>query len=469
MSAEPALNLINREWAIRAKSQLRVQAITTEPIAPLLIKLTLPMLLAIISMMLLGLVDSYFVSLLGTRELAAVSFTLPVTFTVISTGLGIGMSLGALVSRLIGAGEHACAARLITDSLIFTLCAALVLMFIGFTFIEPLFQLLGASAEVMPDIKDYMWLWLPGAPFFMLILVTNNAFRAIGNVKASAWLSILMAVSNAIFDPLLIFGAGPIPALGVAGAALATLLSVILTWAISFLTLWRKEHLFEFNWPGLSRLLANWGKLLSIAVPAIGSNIMTPIAAAVLTAIIARSGAEAVAGFGVGSRVESVALILVFALSSVLPMFIGQNIGAGKPQRAYRALLMGLRFSLIFQAVVYLILLLSSQLIAEAFSSDERVIEVIRAFLMILPLTYGAHGVVILVMVSLNVLKRPKLALLTTLVRLLVLYVPLAFVGFQLADVTGMFVGAGLANIIAALVAYALLRSVARQQGLLRG
>jgi len=423
------------------------------------------MLLAIISMMLLGVVDSYFVSLLGTQELAAVSFTLPVTFTVLSAGLGIGMSLGALVSRLIGAGDHARAARLITDTQIFTLCFALLLASFVFWLTEPLFLLLGATDNVMPDIKGYMHYWLLGAPFLMLILVTNNAFRAIGNVKVSAWLSTLMAASNAVLDPLLIFGYGPFPEMGVEGAALATVLAVVFTWMISFLTLWRKEKLLLLNWPGLLNLWANWRKLLTIAVPAVGSNIMTPCAAAILTAIVAQSGAEAVAGFGVGSRVESVALILVLALSSVLPMFIGQNIGAGKPERAYSALMICLRFSLVFQAFVYLLLLLTSDAIAATFSNDEQVKQVIRTFLMIMPLTYGAHGVVILVMVSLNVLRRPRLALLTTLVRLLVLYVPLAFIGFQVADVMGMFVGAAVANIIAAGIAYSLLRGVIRPAG----
>ena len=254
--------------------------------------------------------------------------------------------------------------------------------------------------------------------------------------------------------------------MGVAGAALATFLAALITWITSFVTLWRKEQLLHFSWPGLPRLLANWLELLNIAIPAVGANIMTPLAAAVLTAIVAQSGAAAVAGFGVGARIESVALIVVFALSATLPMFIGQNIGAGKAERSYSALMMGLRFTLIFQAGVYLLLALSSSLIAAIFSSDERVIEVIRTFLLILPLTYGAHGVVILVMVSLNVLHRPKLALLTSLVRLLVLYVPLAFIGFRLADVTGMFIGAALANVIAAGVAYRFIRSVLTQQGI---
>lgn len=318
-----------KEFLIRNKAQQRVQAITSDPIGPLLVKLTAPMVLAIVSMMLLGVADSYFVSLLGTQELAAVSFTLPVTFTVISVGLGIGMSLGALVSRLIGSGGHEQAARLITDTQLFTLCASLLLTVVGLWLIDPLFSLLGASDAVMPHIKSYMHYWFLGAPFLMLILVSNNAFRAIGNIKASAWLSALLAISNVILDPLLIFGVGPFPEMGVAGAALATVLAALITWLVSFFTLWYKENLLQLSWPGMANLLANWRALLAIAIPAVGANIMTPVAAAVLTSIVAQSGAAAVAGFGVGSRIESVVLIFVFALSSTLPMFIGQNLGAG--------------------------------------------------------------------------------------------------------------------------------------------
>lgn len=127
--------------------------------------------------------------------------------------------------------------------------------------------------------------------------------------------------------------------------------------------------------------------------------------------------------------------------------------------------MMGLRFSLYFQAAIYLLLIFTAGAIASTFSSDERVIEVIQTYLLILPISYGAHGVVILIMVSLNVLQRPKLALLTSLIRLLALYVPMAFIGFIAFDVTGLFIGAALGNLIAAGVAYKLIRGVLVQQG----
>jgi len=173
-----------------------------------------------------------------------------------------------------------------------------------------------------------------------------------------------------------------------------------------------------------------------------------------------------VAGFGVGSRVETISLIFVMALSSTLPMFIGQNIGAGRQDRAYTALMGCLKFVLGFQLLIYGILFVFGDVIGSTFSDDPDVIDVIRTYLMIIPLTYGAHGVVVLCMVSLNVLKRPRTALLLTFTRLMVLYVPLAYTGSHLWGLKGLFAGAALGNILAALFAWFLLRNISRELGL---
>ena len=429
-------------------------------------RLTVPMIFGMISMMLLGVVDTYFISMLGTHELAAVSFSQPIANILISVALGIGMALGALLSRLIGESQHQKAARFITDTKIIAALIAVIAAFIGFLAIDPLFKALGATEEVMPFIKSYMSIWFIAAPMWMLTMIGNNALRAIGDTKLSASIMALLSVINLIFDRLLIFGIGPFPKLGVAGAAWATLIACMTGWLCSIAILTFREQLLEFTRPSFSHLLPNWFELFKIAVPAIAANIMTPIAAAVLTAMIARYGVEAVAGFGVGARIEFISLIVVFALSSTLPMFIGQNIGAGKPHRAYRALMGGLKFSLIFQTGVYLLLLATSGYIASVFSDNSQVVGVIKMFLLVLPLTYGAHGIVILVMVSLNVLRRPRTALLTTVVRLLLLYLPLAYIGSLLGGINGLFIGAACGNIIAGLIAYAIIRRVFREQGI---
>lgn len=429
-------------------------------------RLTLPMILGMISMMLLGITDTFFISMLGTTELAAVSFSQPVANTMISIALGIGMSLGALVSRLIGASQHEQAGRLITDTKIIAATIAVSMAIIGYVVIDPLFKALGATEEVMPLIRAYMSIWFVAAPFWMLTLIGNNALRAIGDVKASATIMTLLSLLNLAIDPLLIFGIGPFPRLEVAGAAWATLIACAVAWMCSLSVLGFREHLLKFTQPRFSHLLPNWRELFKIGIPAVAANIMTPLAAALLTAIIARFGPEAVAGFGVGSRVEFVSLMVVFALSSTLPMFIGQNVGAGQKHRAFHALMGCLKFALVFQAVVYLLLILISPYIAAAFSDNPQVRLVIRSFLLILPLTYGAHGVVILVMVSLNVLRRPRTALLTTLIRLMLLYVPLAYLGSRWGGITGIFIGAATANVIAGIVSFCIIRRVCNEQGI---
>lgn len=423
------------------------------------------MIFGIVSLLLLGIVDTFFISMLGTTQLAAISFAIPIYMVFISMAMGIGMALGSITSRLIGAHKHEQAARFITDTQIFAAIFAVIISALGYQFIGPLFRALGASDEVMPFISGYMSTLLFGVPMVMLVVIGNNAFRALGNVKASAIFSAILSLLNMVLDPLFIFGIGPFPELGMQGAALATVIAALLTWIGSFYTLGFREKMLVFVRPELAHFIANWRELMTIGVPAVFANLMTPFAATIMMAIIARFGSEAVAGLGVGSRIESLSLIVVFALSSTLPMFIGQNIGAGRKDRVHQALMSCLRFTVVFQTAVFILLLLCSSFIATSFSDNKEVIDVIKTFLLILPVTYGAHGVVILIMVSLNVLQRPRTALFITIIRLAILYLPLAYIGAEIWGVTGLFCGAACGNIIAGFVAFRIIKQVCKEQG----
>ena len=123
---------------------------------------------------------------------------------------------------------------------------------------------------------------------------------------------------------------------------------------------------------------------------------MTPLAAAVMTAIVASYGEEAVAAFGVGSRLESIACIVILALSSTLPPFISQNLGAGKPERIAEACRLSIRFVLIWQLLIYVLMAMTAPIISLMFTRDETVANIIQTFIWILPLSYGMQGVIIL-------------------------------------------------------------------------
>jgi putative MATE family efflux protein len=225
-------------------------------IATTLRKMTMPMIVGMIMLMTFGLVDTFFIGLLGTQELAAISFTFPVTFTVISLNIGLGIGTSAVIAKFLGAGDHAKAKETATGALMFTMVLAIALAILGVFTIEPIFRLLGADDSLLPLIKDYMVIWYAAGLFLAMPMVGNSVLRASGDTKTPSYVMAFGGFVNAILDPLLIFGWGPVPALGIQGAAIATLIA----WAIGlFYILYLlafKRQLMEpkfLNWQELKR------------------------------------------------------------------------------------------------------------------------------------------------------------------------------------------------------------------------
>lgn len=408
----------------------------------------------------LGLVDSYFISYLGTYQLAAIGFIMPITFIVTSVALGLGMAISSLTSKLIGAERMGLAARLITDGFYLTVITALLVTLLLTLALEKVFLLIGADQNTLPYIYEYMHIWLFGTVLLMITQVCSSTFRALGDTKTSAIIAISMTLINLALDPLLIFGLGPFPELGMQGAALATIIAVMVASVIGLYQLGIRERLLLPSLPSLNQFKNNFRQLIDIAIPAVLANAIIPITAAVLTTLVAGFGTDTVAGFGVGSRIEAVSLMIVYAMSATLPMFIGQNLGAGKHARIIAALKLSFKFVVIFQLFIYALLAFFSSSIASLFSVDATVQETIVLFLLIVPISYGLAGVVVLINVSMNVLGRPRIALYINILRLTILYFPLAYVGSQVYEIKGLFIGVAIANCLTFCLALMLFKRV---------
>jgi len=418
------------------------------------------MLFALIAIMGLGLVDSYFISYLGTDQLAAIGFIMPITFIVSSIALGIGMAISSLTSKLIGAERMGLAARLITDGFYLTAIVALLVTLFFMVALKHIFLLIGADQTTLPHIYDYMHVWLLGILLLMITHVCSSTFRALGDTKTSAVIAIAMTLINLILDPILIFGWGPFPELGMLGAAIATVVAVMVSSIIGLYQLGVKERLLLPSLPSLDVFKYNFKQLLDIAVPAVLANAIVPVTAVMLTTLVAKFGTDTVAGFGVGNRIEAVSLIIVYAMSSTLPMFIGQNLGAEKPDRIIAALKLSFKFVIILQLAIYALLAIFSNSIATVFSDNKTVHETIVWFLLIVPISYGLSGVVILINVSMNVLGRPKIALYINILRLVALYFPLAYIGAQAFEIKGLLIGITISNVLAFCLAFVWLKRV---------
>ncbi len=411
------------------------------------------MIFGMITLMMFNLVDTFFISLLGTEPLAAVSFTFPVTFTVISLAIGLGIGTSAVIAKALGSDKLDEARFDASIALLISVVLVFCLSVVGYVFINPIFELLGAGQQVLPLIHDYMSVWFLGSVFLITPMVGNSVLRASGDTKTPSLVMGGAGLINAVLDPILIFGLGPIPALGIQGAAIASVIAWSFAVVIILYILAIKNGLLSL-YAGQQTIIGAIRKILKIGLPAAGANMLTPIAMAVMTALVAKHGPEAVAAFGVGSRIESIASLVVLALSMTLPPFVSQNFGAGKLGRVKEAYITTLKFVMIWQFGIYLLLLLTSSFIAHVFGKEQAVIDVIKLFIYILPLSYGLQGVIILSNSSFNALHKPMNALILSIIRLFVFYVPIAYVGSEIAGLTGLFIGAAVGNLFTAFVAY---------------
>jgi len=411
------------------------------------------MIFGMITLMMFNLVDTFFISLLGTEPLAAVSFTFPVTFTVISLAIGLGIGTSAVIAKALGSDKLDEARFDASIALLISVVLVFCLSVVGYVFITPIFELLGAGQQVLPLIHDYMSVWFLGSVFLITPMVGNSVLRASGDTKTPSLVMGGAGLINAVLDPILIFGLGPMPALGIQGAAIASVIAWSFAVVIILYILAIKNGLLSL-YAGQQTIIGAIRKILKIGLPAAGANMLTPIAMAVMTALVAKHGPEAVAAFGVGSRIESIASLVVLALSMTLPPFVSQNFGAGKLGRVKEAYITTLKFVMIWQFGIYLLLLLTSSFIAHVFGKEQAVIDVIKLFIYILPLSYGLQGVIILSNSSFNALHKPMNALILSIIRLFVFYVPIAYVGSEIAGLTGLFIGAAVGNLFTAFVAY---------------
>lgn len=427
-----------------------------------LTSLALPMSLGIVFLIALNLVDTYFVGRLGTEELAAISFTFPVIMVVMSATMGLGVGATSAIARTIGSGDERKLRRLTTHALILAVLVVVVLSGVGLVTQRWLFAALGAEGHLLDLVTEYMTIWFLGAAFLVIPMIGSGAIRATGDAKTPMFIMMTAAIVNGLLDPVLIFGLGPFPALGLRGAALATLVARLFTFFASLWVLGPRLNMLELHWPTSEELRESWKSILSVGIPAALTNVLAPVATGVLTALIATRGHAAVAAWGVGSRLEGLVLIAPMALSAALTPFVGQNWGALRRDRVAEALKKSRRFVLLWGVGAWAFLIVAGGAIAGAFSDDPEVHEVLRLMFWIIPATYGAHAVVSVVSATFNAIDRAVRATLISAMRSLLLAIPLAVVGNLVAGLTGIFVGVGAATVFTALVANRWARSLFR-------
>ncbi len=210
-----------------------------------------------------------------------------------------------------------------------------------------------------------------------------------------------------------------------------------MTVVASLTILYRRERMICWRYVNVDDLWDSWRRLLHIAIPATATNLLLPVTFAAITAMVAVYGPEAVAGFAVASRLESVVLIVIFAVQASVGPVVGQNYGAGRLDRVRGAISLSSRFLLIYSLVFAAVLFMFARPLAGLFDENAVVVETATAYLRIVPITFGAFGLMMIALGSFNSLGRPMPPAILTFVKFFIVYLPLAWTLSRLMGITG--------------------------------
>ena len=406
-----------------------------------LFQMAFPMLAGTFAMNAYNLTDAYFVSRLGTVPLAAMAFTFPVVMFLTFTAGGIGTGVTTLVSHAIGRQDHDDAAKLVTHGITLTVICTILLAMIGYLTMDPIFRWLGADERTMPLVRSFMSLWYFGALTMSLPMMGNGILISAGDSKGASWFMMGGAVLNAVLNPLFIFGYLGLPAMGIRGSAMATVAAQAVSTLWLFYLLRYRHHLLSRGAWKLRDYLASFSRILRFAVPCILSMMLMPISASVITAIVSGFGHHAVAACGAAGRLEMFAFVIPMALGMSLTPFISQNFGAKRLDRVRQAKNLAAKFALLYGAVVAIAFSAGAPWLASLFSDDPEVLRTLVLYLRIIPFGYGMMEVHRYCGFVLTGLHQPASTTVLNTIRVVVLLLPLSWLGARYFGVRGLFFG----------------------------
>ena len=438
--------------------------LTRGPVGWTLWRLSWPMTMGLFSIIAFNIVDTFYIGMLGADQLAAIGFCFPVIFFMGAFAIGLGFGAQSVVSRAIGEGNMPRARRLTANTMTLVIGYSLFMTVLMQVISDPIFRLLGTPDALMPYVNQYMDVWYRGLIFLVSPIVANSLIRANGEALIPSIMMVVAAFINAVISPVLVFGWLGFPELGMAGAAWATIAArfTIVVAAVYYLGF--HEKVMEVSWRSVQALPRHVGSILRFSVPATIAQLVSPLATAAIVRMLAEYGQDAVAGFTVGSRIETLMLIPFFALQQGVGPFIGQNVGANKPERLEQAERWIWRFAVFWGVLAMIVLACFGGDIGRLFSDHQAIIARTDQFLMLTGIGFVFAGLFYAGLGVLNPLGHPNLAAMMSAVRFLIVYVGAAYVLSRglipgIDGPTGVFVAAPLSWLIAGALAAWLINS----------
>lgn len=404
MDARPETATTWRRWRAFLGAALRdnEEDFTQGPINRALGLLAIPMMLEMAMESIFAVVDIAFVSRLGTDAVAAVGITEALITVLYAAAIGLGTGLTAMVSRRIGKSDPEGAAAVTGQAIWVGLMLSIVVGYLGVVFARDLLVLMGASQGVIEQGTGFTAVLLGGSFSIIFLFLLNAAFRGAGDATVALRSLWLANGINIVLDPCLIFGLGPFPEMGVTGAAVATTIGrgTGVLYQLWYLLDGRGRLRFATRHLALVPALAL--RLLRISLGAVGQLLIATASWIGVMRIVAIFGSPAITAFTIALRMLEFTFLPAWGLGNAAATLVGQNLGAGNPERAERSAWLAAKYNAIFMALAGLVMLLFAEGIVGLFSTEPDVLRWGRDCLRILGIGFPLYAVGMVVVQALN-------------------------------------------------------------------
>ena len=340
------------------------------------------------------LADMYWVGSLGKEAIAALGLGGNLTMIVVALTQMLGVGTTPLISHAAGQKDQPRAELVFNQSFVMSIFVAIGLGVVGFLLMDVYCNSLSADATTATLAKSYLLWFLPAMLLQFPMTALGSALRATGIIKPTVGLQVLSVVLNIVLAPLLIFGVGPFPKLGVSGAALATFISILIANVLLVIYFEKKYRYLRFNFPLFRPQIKIWRKMLGIGVPAGSEFVLLFFYMMIVYGIIRDFGPAAQAGFGVGVRIMQALFLPVVALAFAVSPVVGQNFGGRRADRVRQSVYSAIAIATAMMLVLALLAYFASGLLILPFSRDPHVIAFGSEYLRIVALNFVAAGIV---------------------------------------------------------------------------
>lgn len=420
-----------------------------EAILPLILKMSWPSIIAMTAMSLYNAIDTFWLARLSSQALAALTVCFPIQMIFGAVGIGTGVGASSFSARMFGAGKtlqaQQTAGQIFFLSFVFGLMMIFAVLFFGNTILISF----GAFAEILPLCHDYLYIIVFSSPFLFFSMMSNHLLRSEGRPVLSMYVVLIASVTSAILDPLLIFGIGPFPRLGIKGAALAAVTAQFIACIFSIYFMQLKSSKYELRWKYFIPDFAIIKSIYSTGLPSIVINIVVSLVLIIYNHILADFGFQAIAALGICFRVTGLATMVIFGFGFGLMPIVAFSDGARLYQRLRQSVFVTLKVALTFAFAALIFLEISAAQIVELFSRDPSLIVIATPALRIHVLTLVFIAPTMTFINMFMGLGKGTLAMFLLFFRDSIVFIPLLIFLPFCFGLTGAWIALPLANLIA--------------------